>query len=190
MKNTREDLRTRKTYNALIQAFQELLNEKSFDEITVCKLCEKAQTRTATFYNHFSDKYDFFSFMIQRLRDQYLEKAELQWNPDNPKIYYEQLIRQGFDFIESHAVMVEKVGSDTLLTTIMQTSISESAVKSLSKHISESYYSQKNSPVDLDIVTQAFLGAMVQCSRWWFENRKKVSKETVINQLCDLINNI
>ena len=58
------DLRTQKIYVALIKAFEELLQEKSFEEITINELCDQAQTRRATFYKHFSDKYDFFQFML------------------------------------------------------------------------------------------------------------------------------
>ena len=59
------DLRAKKIYDALIKAFEELLEEKSFEEITINELCDRAQTRRATFYKHFSDKYEFFQFMLK-----------------------------------------------------------------------------------------------------------------------------
>lgn len=42
MKEGRTDLRTQKIYDALINAFSELLEEKDFEKITVKELCEKA----------------------------------------------------------------------------------------------------------------------------------------------------
>ena len=60
----RIDLRTQKVYSSLIEAFKNLLIEKSFEEITINELCDRACTRRATFYKHFSDKYDFFLFVI------------------------------------------------------------------------------------------------------------------------------
>lgn len=188
MKNTREDLRTQKTYAALIQAFQELIQEKSFEQITVVELCRKAHTRTATFYNHFSDKYDFFSFMIRRLRDEYMEHAEMQSDPSHPETYYMELIRRGFDFLEEHAAMVENIESDTLLTTIMQT-VSDGIVKSLQTHITADRGEKPNFHVNPEISTQVFLGAILQCSRWWFENRRRISKEETVEQLSIIIKN-
>ena len=65
------DLRVQKTYRSLTQAMQELLSEKGLDEITVTELCERAQTRKATFYKHFGDKYELFTFMIRELQEEY-----------------------------------------------------------------------------------------------------------------------
>lgn len=53
------DLRIQKTYAALTQAFTEMLKVKQFEQITVKELCDAAMVRTATFYNHFSDKLEF-----------------------------------------------------------------------------------------------------------------------------------
>ncbi len=59
------DLRIQKTYAALTGAFIDLLQIKSFEQITVKELCDNAIVRTATFYNHFADKYAFADFVIR-----------------------------------------------------------------------------------------------------------------------------
>ena len=56
------DLRIRKTYLALHNAFTELLEEKRFEEFTVNELCDRAMIRRTTFYKHFADKYEYFTF--------------------------------------------------------------------------------------------------------------------------------
>ena len=48
------DLRVQKTRSALTSALYDLLCQKSFDDVTVTELCEKAVIRKATFYKHFS----------------------------------------------------------------------------------------------------------------------------------------
>ena len=58
------DLRIQKTYAALTREFTALLKLKRFEQITVKELCDAAMVRTATFYNHFSDKYEFADFVI------------------------------------------------------------------------------------------------------------------------------
>ena len=47
-----------RTLYSLQQAMFSLLCEKSFEEIAVGELCEKAMLPRATFYNYFDDKYD------------------------------------------------------------------------------------------------------------------------------------
>ena len=93
MKEKRTDLRTQKVYDALIEAFTELLSEKTFEKITVKELCDRARTRTATFYNHFEDKYDFFAFMILEKRRAFMEEPRLAAENEKPEEYYISFIR-------------------------------------------------------------------------------------------------
>lgn len=68
------DLKRRKTYHALIQAFEELMREKSIDDLSVQELCQKAAIGRNTFYSHFEDKYAFFQYYIS-LQREFLEEA-------------------------------------------------------------------------------------------------------------------
>lgn len=71
MENIREDLRVKKTKKALNESFVALLNEKSFDAITVNELCDRAGIRRATFYKHYTDKFDFLAAYVHTLRDRF-----------------------------------------------------------------------------------------------------------------------
>lgn len=57
------DLRIKKTYRALFDAFTELLEEHRFEDLTVAMLCDRAMIRRTTFYKHFRDKNDYFAFL-------------------------------------------------------------------------------------------------------------------------------
>ena len=50
------DLRIRKPYKALCDAFVTILEKKRFDDLTVNELCDEAMIRRATFYKHFADQ--------------------------------------------------------------------------------------------------------------------------------------
>ena len=50
------DLRIQRTYRLLHTAFTKLMEEKSFEDITVNDLCREAMIRRTTFYKHFADK--------------------------------------------------------------------------------------------------------------------------------------
>lgn len=56
----KEDRRVRRTRDKLGDALVELLVQKSFDEITVQDVLDRAGVSRSTFYSHFSDKNDLF----------------------------------------------------------------------------------------------------------------------------------
>jgi len=58
------DPRIRRTRQLLMQALTELLAEKSFDELSVHDIAERATLSRATFYDHFPDKFALLEFMI------------------------------------------------------------------------------------------------------------------------------
>ena len=62
-----EDRRILKTKQKLKTALMELLQTKTFDEMTVTELCQKAKMSRITFYTHYQDKYDLLEAMLQEL---------------------------------------------------------------------------------------------------------------------------
>ena len=68
------DLRIQKTHMALTDAFLSLLNQKRFDNITVAEICDNAMVRRATFYKHFGDKYEFFTYTIRKIKEDFRKK--------------------------------------------------------------------------------------------------------------------
>lgn len=61
-----------RTDKAIMQAFIELLKEKSFEKITVQDILEKTPVTRATFYAHYHDKYEIAERMLAqffRIRD-------------------------------------------------------------------------------------------------------------------------
>lgn len=60
----RIDPRVRRTRELLVKAFAELLGEKSFDDITINDITERATVNRATFYAHFRDKYAILDQMM------------------------------------------------------------------------------------------------------------------------------
>lgn len=178
------DLRVQKTYDALITAFCDLLNEKSFEEITVKKLCAHAKTKTATFYSHFSDKYDFFAFMAKELRSSFI--ADIESDPGrNAATYYTSLVSKGMDYLEQNKKLAISVKGSGILSGILQfmpDEIMDELRKNLFKNLES--YEKLNHP---DVLLQFMIGGMNQVTEWWFENRRNISKEDVSSDINKVI---
>ena len=50
------DLRQRKTRHSLVEALAALMEERSFQELSVSDICRRAMVHRTTFYAHFTDK--------------------------------------------------------------------------------------------------------------------------------------
>lgn len=60
-----KDIRVQKTQQAIARAFFEELAEKPFTSISVAELAQRANIGKATFYNHYLDKYDLATQLIE-----------------------------------------------------------------------------------------------------------------------------
>jgi AcrR family transcriptional regulator len=67
------DPRVKRTRQLLKQALSDLLAEKSFQDVTVQDITDRATLNRVTFYAHFEDKYDLISHWI---RDGFVERLE------------------------------------------------------------------------------------------------------------------
>lgn len=82
------DPRVIRTRNSILSAFRSLLEQKSFEAISVQMITETAQVNRATFYAHFSDKYELLDVTIAELFLEEIEKRTLNmchYSPENLK---------------------------------------------------------------------------------------------------------
>lgn len=64
MTTTKVDPRIIRTKKLLVDAFQEVSREKKMSQITVKDITERATVNRATFYAHFTDKYDILDYTL------------------------------------------------------------------------------------------------------------------------------
>ncbi len=177
----KRDLRVQKTYAALFSAFENLIEQKSFEEITVRELCDLALVRTATFYKHFADKYEFLSFMIEELRTEYFKTAEAL-PCHSTEDYYLNIIKSGLDFLMTNQSFIKCTDSDNMASIIMKTASAHSHHALLAK-LEEDQRSGHTLISSPELTAEIFLGAMNQISRWWLLHQKEISVSELLEQL-------
>lgn len=72
----KEDARIIRTKRDLANALEELLQERSFDELSVKDITDRALISKNTFYNNFHDKNELLDFLFARYKDQILKDIE------------------------------------------------------------------------------------------------------------------
>lgn len=172
------DLRTQKIYDALILAFQQLLEEKAFEEITVNELCERARTRRATFYKHFSDKYDFFQYMLKQMRENLFKEIRNEPNLDDLSKLLHMLIDSGLTFVEQNRKFLLSVENSSVARAMLLTITNESFDSDQFPDLFQD-----------ELEAQFLIGALNQCARWWMHYMNKISKTDMQKRIYELADN-
>ena len=177
----KRDLRVQKTYSALFCAFQNLLREKNFEDITVTELCDHALIRTATFYKHFPDKYTFASFMLCELRQEYYKTA-LQTPLASEEDFYLNLVRASFAFLQEHQTLVQALNADSMMSTIALTT-SDNLRNELIFHLTKNQQSGQDLAASPALTAEIFIGSVNQLGRWWLSHPNEISLSALVEQL-------
>lgn len=113
------DLRIRKTYLALHNAFTEILEDKRFDEMTVNELCDRAMIRRTTFYKHFADKYEYFAFYIRECVTTFQDRLAPDVTDGEVDAYFIHMSRELVRFMRDHDRLVQNIKSSSMFPMLL-----------------------------------------------------------------------
>ena len=181
------DLRVIKTRNALYNALIELMKEKTFEEIKVSDICDKALINRSTFYSHFEDKYQLLSSLIDELKNSLIEELKKKKNINNIKDYYIEVIKIFLSHVENKRetyLAIAINNRNSILIDIITDVIDSDIISHLNKDKNIS-----KTKVPDNIISKFFVGAMVNVGIYWIYNTNKYSKEEMLNYLIELIPN-
>ena len=182
----KEDLRITKTKNALYNAFLALMAQKTFNDITVNELCDKAGVRRATFYKHFSDKYDFLTQVVKMLRDEFDENIWGSMCADIGPEYYVEYIKALIGFLSSHEQVVNMIfkseARDSLINLIV-----EQNFKDTDQRLCDLKEKGSTFKVDHDILACFMAGGVSRAICRWYESGRKTSAEELTEQMTEVI---
>lgn len=176
MSEKKEDLRIRRTYKLLCEAMLDLLNEYSYDNISVVDICNKAMVHRATFYKHFKDKNEFMEYVTRvKLREFYDINAKAHITADLNNAYYE-IINNVLTFVEMNRRM---------LKLSIHSSTNSSFIDSLHKIIYEEFLElieilKKNGEtfsVPKDMLAQFYTGGFSSILRCWIADENAYTKQ-------------
>ena len=180
----KSDLRVIKTKKSLYNSLLDLMREKSFEEIKVSDICNKALINRSTFYAHYEDKYDLFSDYVNELKEALVKELKKNNNIESPKEYYLEMIKLFLNHIEEKkedylAVIINNRNS--IITDILYDVID----KDIIYHLNSLDNTNKNVPNN--IIAQFYFGAVVSVGISWLKNINKYTKEEMITYLSSLI---
>lgn len=166
---TKTDRRIAKSKKAIVDAFLELLETRSVDEISVSSITEKANIARKTFYLHYYDKYDLLDTLI----DEHLNEMKQRTVISNDK-NYSKAEQEWFAYIDTHYKFFENMlshkGTEYFREQFLQFLIDDTE-----EEMKDIIPDKK----DREIAVQFFSYGVLGILEWWLNSDNPEDAETI-----------
>ena len=182
-----EDLRVIKTKNSLHNAFFAMLEEMSIEDISINSLCERANIRRATFYKHFSDKLDFFTYIVKDIRSDFdMDFAEGHTNTTFSVEYYVKYIEAVVSFLIKHENAINKILNSPMRSVFIEIFMQQNYLATLER-LKKSVTDGMIVCASLESVASMLVGGISVNILYWFENRETESASDMIREITKIM---
>lgn len=178
----KEDLRVKRTKKALFDAFFSLISSKPFDEITINELCDTAGVRRATFYKHYSDKFDFLTAYTQVLRDNFDTKMVRSGKPTLTADYYVAYAKRMIHFINENPNAVDNLCKTNIFPSVLAL-IFEQNFKDTCQRLRLSMSAGMILPARVQTVAAMCTGGVAACIYGWLKEGRKTDPDLIAEQV-------
>ena len=185
----REDLRVRRTKKALYDAFMQLLCEKSFDEITVNELCDVAGIRRATFYKHYSDKFDFLTAYTCLLRDRFDRQIWKSGKPIPTADYYVAYAKRLVYFVSENSIAIDNICNSNLFPSVLAIIVEQNYVDTCER-LRLSVAANMELPASVEAVATMCTGGVAACVYRWVRGGRKTDPDQMAEQVGIMVSKI
>ncbi len=160
-----EDRRVRRTTQLLTHALMGLVQEKRYDAITIQDLLDRADIGRSTFYSHYRGKDDLLLKSFVRMLDMLDQGIDRSREKYPRALPVKELFRHVGEFRRFHQRLVRahmldrvyQVGTDYMRET-------------LARRLAARTGGGEVPAVPLEVVAQAYAGALFALLRWWLDH--------------------
>jgi AcrR family transcriptional regulator len=156
------DRRILKSQEAIKKAFIELMSERSFDDITIQDISDRANVSRGTIYLHYTDKFDLLDKLIEEHINVMREICRSASDMD-----YKDANLPWFEYLESHSLffstMLASKGAPSFRSQFHDLLIEEFKAE-------VDTTAGKNHGLNEDVILQFIVTSYVGVVEWWITN--------------------
>lgn len=172
----KEDLRVRRTLEAIRRSFEELMLEKDFEKITVTELAGRAMINKKTFYTYYPSLDDLLAEIQDELSEEFAERTKDYTFRD-----IDRLTREFFLFSEEKGPFYEKITcTDSIIRNRMIRNVTKASDRKYSELKQYTVYEQ-------NLIRTFANSATLSIYKQWIEDGKKVPVERIIELTTTMI---
>lgn len=187
----REDVRITKTKAALSNAFFDMLEVMSLEDITVNELCERADVRRATFYKHFTDKNDFTIYLIKDIREKFDDEIwEKNENTIVTKEYYLSYAKALLKYLLGREKAISAIINSDMRPTFIELIVRQN-YEDTKERLKKSKAEGMPLAYSPEAVASMMVGGIAYCITHWFEDKERCcSADTLLKDISNFIEKV
>jgi AcrR family transcriptional regulator len=172
MAEQKQDRRSLRTQQALMDALLALLAVKHYDEISINDIIERANVGRSTFYAHFQAKDDLLKCSFERVLDMVIHQINFDEAGQGLRLDTTPLFRHAKGHYEIYRTLVWGSGFDLL------TMGGHSALSAKFRESFTALFSGKPEPsIPLAVLSYSMAGTLLILLKWWLDNKMPYSPE-------------
>ena len=164
------------TEEILANALMDISNDKNIDKITIRELVERCGLSSQTFYNHFSDKYEFMQWIHKSFGESLVERMSAG------EITFYELMRENLAFYAERASFMLNALTNTHGSDAYWLSSSENAIEALSSYIKKQY-ALKELPEMERLHLRMFAYSLTEICAYWALNGMKIPLDEMVDYI-------
>ena len=183
------DLRIKKTYRALFDAFTELLEEHRFEDLTVAMLCDRALIRRTTFYKHFRDKNDYFAFYIDELMTglpQNRADTAGAESVEDVQVLRHEVFADAMDMILAHEQLMDNI-LESSMSGMLASMICDRIAHSIRERVMSTLDEDALAPVSLETTAEFIAGGIIRLFTKWWESGHDLERRPEMADVVDAL---
>lgn len=183
------DLRIKKTYRALFNAFTELLEEYRFEDLTVAMLCDRAMIRRTTFYKHFRDKNDYFAFYVDELMSglpQKRDDADGTEGAGDVRTLRHEVFDDAMNMILAHERLMDNILASSM-SGMLTGMICDRIARSIRERVMSALDEDALAPVSLETTSEFVAGGIIRLFTNWWESGHDLERRPEIADVVDAL---
>ncbi len=186
MKAKKSDRRVDRTRKALREALFDLIREKSYDQITVEEITERANLGRTTFYLHYKDKedllledfIDLIDEMVNKVVDRPLQRLKARMTypatdvspPNSPNLFRPNLkiFQHAARNADLYRIVLQNGGSVKISERLMEVIIK--AIHQLATASQENRDLEIKYEMPVEVIANFYAGSILGLISWWLDN--------------------
>jgi AcrR family transcriptional regulator len=172
MDQQRQDRRSQRTQQALMDALIALLAVKNYDEISINDIVDRANVGRSTFYAHYQDKDDLLRNGFERVLDMLIQHVSFGEADQDLRLDTTSLFLHAKGHYELYRTLVWGSGFE-LLTKDGHAALSAKFQESFTRLLS----SRPEPSIPLSVLSYSMAGTLLILLKWWLDNKMPYSPE-------------